>query len=288
MKGTTMRPLRNPDFWRGSEGGPLPKHRNVPGPLAALWALFAALVLSSCAGIEKEAVERPVSRSFEYSEIKSLSSQGGLRMAFKFTLLDFEGPPALKEAVRAALYAGEEPVRYAEKTTAAFAAQVKGGLDGHETFTQETSVEWEYFEKFSVKSQSPGYLSLCCERYYYTGGAHGNGEEKFFVLDRADGRLLSLDDIAAGNASPALTRLVNEALRQRFNLAPSASLTEAGFFEAEAPVPEGFYLRPGALVFHWKSYEIAPYAMGPVEVEIPREKLAGLLTPRGEAILAGD
>jgi hypothetical protein len=259
--------------------------KNKNSPPAGL-VLSACVLFASCAGIQKEGAESPgakaVYRSFVYSETKNLNSRGSLRMVFKFILLDFEGPPSLTKAAHAALYAGGDPAGYAERTAAAFAAQAGGGLDEQEGFTTEP-VEWEYLEQFSVKSQSPRYLSICRERYYYTGGAHGNGEETFFVFDRAGERLLSLDDIVG--KTNELPRLANEALRQAHGLAPAAPLTNAGFFENEVTEPGGFYLEDGILVLYWNRYEIAPYAMGTVEVKITRENLSGLLTPRGEELL---
>jgi hypothetical protein len=256
-----------------------------PGLFQIFLAQAALIFFASCAGMQQHAETagtKPVYRSFSHSETKNLN---GLRVIFKFTLLDFKSPPALREAAGEALYGGSSPLRYAEDTAAAFAARLSGDMGGEDKFSREEK-EWEYFEQFSVKGQSPDYLSLCRERYYYTGGAHGNDEETFFVIGLKDMDLLSLDDIVADSTSAALAGVINSALRHDYELDPSAPLSGAGFLKDEASVPDSFYLSSsGGLVFHWNRYEIAPYAMGPVEVSVRGEQLSGLLTPRGEELL---
>jgi hypothetical protein len=74
-----------------------------------------------------------------------------------------------------------------------------------------------------------------------------------------------------------LLQQVEAELRTLTGIGETAHLQEGGFFENTITIPENFFIVPGGLGFHWDPYEIAPYAMGPIEITIPFEKLQNVL-----------
>lgn len=108
----------------------------------------------------------------------------------------------------------------------------------------------------------------------YAGGAHGNQviEGKNYSLP--EGRELSLADMFVPGA-PYLARIsetVREVLRERLG---------EGFFEdgaaARAENFESFTLAADRIMFHFSPYDVAAYASGPQQVEIPLAALADIL-----------
>ncbi|MDR1212380.1 MAG: DUF3298 and DUF4163 domain-containing protein, partial [Spirochaetaceae bacterium] len=241
-------------------------------------------LLLSCAGGKTRSGGSGLVRTFTYGT--TLTGSGSPGIAFSFTLLDFDSSWPLKALAEEALYNGDDPETYADKTAGAFAAQFQGKASQREGEADEAGANWEYLEGFSVKDRNPEYLSIQRERYYYTGGAHGSGGIRHFVFDIREGKRLVLEDIIQEEKKDALTVLVNEALRAAHGLDPSSSLTQAGFFNDDAVLSGDFYLRGGMLIFQWDAYDIAPYAMGSVEAELPGKALRGLLTPEGGRLLA--
>jgi hypothetical protein len=140
--------------------------------------------------------------------------------------------------------------------------------------------DWSYSEVFEGGIYS-AVLVVSKSLYAYTGGAHGQNEKTFFVLDTALGAQVFLNDILQSGARPSLQERIDGALRADYNIAPGASLRTAGFLEDLNSVPENFFLSPDGLGFSWNPYEIAPYAMGIIEIVLPYPQIEDLLNDRG-------
>lgn len=136
-----------------------------------------------------------------------------------------------------------------------------------------------YFAEISVTEsfRSEGILSLACESYLYTGGAHGNSTLQFKNFDPETGILLTMNDIFKDLS--AFKEVAEQRFRQVHNIASSESINTTGFwFENDTfilPKTIGF-TKEGA-VLHYNTYDIAPYASGPIDIEIPRTQLEPLL-----------
>jgi hypothetical protein len=79
---------------------------------------------------------------------------------------------------------------------------------------------------------------------------------------------------------------MEDALRDYSKLSPGEPLSAGYYFDNSVEVPANFFLGPEGVGFHWDPYEIAPYAVGPVEVVVPYNQLQGLLTPKGISLLS--
>lgn len=136
---------------------------------------------------------------------------------------------------------------------------------------------WKLETKADTVHSTPNALTVKVETYAYTGGAHPNSSMSFYTFDRKTGRMLSLADMV--DDTVALLGILEKAFRQQQKLAPNANLEEEGYF-----LHDGHFFLPAnigtgreGLVFYYNPYEIAAYAVGPIEVTIPYEKLNGIL-----------
>jgi hypothetical protein len=103
----------------------------------------------------------------------------------------------------------------------------------------------------------------------YEGGAHGMTTTEYRVFDREKGRVIGLADIAGETERKLLKETVELTLRENYGIPEGAGFSSAGFFEDEITLPENFFLSEKGIGFHWNPYEIAPYAMGAIEVVTP-------------------
>lgn len=143
----------------------------------------------------------------------------------------------------------------------------------------EYAASYEWMTDAELLHISSTYISGVSRTYTYTGGAHGGRATSYFVLDRKTGKRLSRIDIVSDTT--ALNKLAEKVFRKNMEIAPNADLTESGFWFAG----NTFYLNENfgfskdgkSLIFLFYEYEVAAYAAGEIEMEIPLSELNGIL-----------
>jgi hypothetical protein len=257
-----------------------------------------AFILGACASRNTPPAEFvPVARS----SIVPFNNEDdeGPRLEIRLNLSEATDSKAgIDELVRQLLYKGQSAEDYGnaiiEEYTSLYDEQRTQWTPDEED--RLDSFNWYYDEDIvssfvSVKKFLPGYktlLTLTKTTDTYTGGAHGNSVITSFVIDMAAIKRLTLDDLF-GNREE-LRRLLEAELHRQYRLPEEAPLSQAGFFEDTLELPENFLITqnapdniPGAtgqdphISFLWNTYEIAPYVMGPVRVDLPLREMSGLL-----------
>lgn len=110
------------------------------------------------------------------------------------------------------------------------------------------------------------------EGYSYAGGAHGMSYDIIHLFSLTDGRRLDIDDFYPANRLPALDEAIRERLAERYGV-PVDSLTSVGFFSVDDIVHnDNFRLSADSITFVYNKYDIAPYAMGDIEVSLPLKR----------------
>lgn len=112
----------------------------------------------------------------------------------------------------------------------------------------------------------------------YTGGAHGIYMDTFLNLDLRTLTPIRLNNLFASNYEEALTDLLWNQLMADNKVATRQELEELGYGSTGDLVPtENFYIGHNGITFHYNVYEIAPYVMGAVEIELPYDIMSHLL-----------
>ncbi|MDR0997876.1 MAG: DUF3298 and DUF4163 domain-containing protein [Treponema sp.] len=184
-------------------------------------------------------------------------------------------------------YQGMDPKDYAKEQIRVKTLEyrdIKEQIRDQDDRISSDTLNWYYEEKFEVEMSSPGFLVLSRNWADYTGGAHGNYGKKYFVLNRETAELISLTDIVKDEFREALEKKLNRELRKNWELEGGDSLEEYGFFTNQVELTENFFLTSKGLGFHWDPYEIAPYAMGFVEIVIPYGRIGDILNPLGHSL----
>ena len=145
----------------------------------------------------------------------------------------------------------------------------------------ESAFQYSYSSEKSIQvAFNDNYvLSLLVWNYEFTGGAHGNTQAEYLVLDLKTGNLIKTKDIFQANANvrTKLEALINEQFRKDQNIPAKTTLTEFGMNSDKIPFSENFFVTPKGIGFFYNADEIAAYAMGQFEIIIPFAKLKPLL-----------
>lgn len=140
---------------------------------------------------------------------------------------------------------------------------------------------WYSYYKY-VRSQAQFYrknLLVYHTRYEeYTGGAHGIYMDSFLNLDLRTLTPIRLENLFADDYEEALTDLLWNQLMADNKVATRQELEDLGYGSTGDLTPtENFYISEKGLTFHYNVYEIAPYVMGGIEIELPYDILSHLL-----------
>lgn len=119
--------------------------------------------------------------------------------------------------------------------------------------------------------------------YFDGGGAHPVYSTSYVNFDVARSKVLGLNDLILPGKEADLTAVVLRALLVKYDVQSVEQLREqVGIYVDEidftASVPQ-FYLDDYAIVFHFNPYEIGPWAIGSVDVNVGLYELDGIIRP---------
>lgn len=142
---------------------------------------------------------------------------------------------------------------------------------------------WEESVNIEVLSVTPGIISLSSSYYNYLGGAHGMYGTSGIHLNPETGDLytneviLNYDEhVYQGLKFAAETRL-----REKYgNGNANETLSDLGFWfeNDEFILSENFLITETGFVFLYQPYEIAPYALGMIEIPLTFEEMEPFLS----------
>lgn len=140
---------------------------------------------------------------------------------------------------------------------------------------------WEIEIKSDTVCSCPNFLTVGLETYTYTGGAHPNTYTTLLSFDRRTGKAMCLTDLVADTT--ALLPLVEQAFRKQQGVKAQESLEDEGYFLQDGRffLPENVAVGRDGLIFYYNPYEIAAYALGPIEVIVPYSELTPILKNDG-------
>jgi hypothetical protein len=137
----------------------------------------------------------------------------------------------------------------------------------------ESPQAWTIDSKCTEIFNNDSLMSFLVRTIAYTGGAHPNQTARYVTYLKRNQGELTLEDLSLD------TQLLREALTDAFRIArkldPAQPLSEAGLFVEDRvlPINGNFAVVKKGLLFHYDPYEIGPYSMGAIDVEVPWEAL---------------
>ena len=120
--------------------------------------------------------------------------------------------------------------------------------------------------------------SYAMDVYEYTGGAHGNRYLLIQNYDLETGDMVNEQDLFIDDYyEPLKTLLLNALIAQTDNAESKRDLRRMGYSVADVVPNENFYVTQEGITYVYNPYEIAPYAMGCIEIFLPWETVRPLI-----------
>ena len=139
---------------------------------------------------------------------------------------------------------------------------------------------WGMVQVVQIEYASRSAMCVSSMQWEFTGGAHGNGATVYEIWDLALRKTLGLGDIISPAGLKALPALLEKHFRKKYDVPAGAPLQDHGLFDNRIKeVTSNICMTPRALIFSYTPYEIAPYAMGQIEIPVPMTELIPHLQP---------
>lgn len=134
-------------------------------------------------------------------------------------------------------------------------------------------MNWEASALVKLNYETPYFLNFAIEHYKFTGGAHGYGASQSLIIDAITGRKLNYKNMFTDINE--IKRLAEEKLREKYEIGLGKSFNAVGFFfeNDKFSLPENIFFNPNSIVLHYNQYEIAPYAFGPIDIELSNKAI---------------
>lgn len=129
--------------------------------------------------------------------------------------------------------------------------------------------------RYTMCRSDDNFLSMYIDYYQYTGGAHGGTERRAYNIDLQTGKTLALSDLFKTGFDYAT--VINQAIQKQIDADPETYFSGQEGFTGITP-EQGYYIQDQNLVVYFQQYEIAAYAMGLPEFQIPLSQLQDGLT----------
>lgn len=148
----------------------------------------------------------------------------------------------------------------------------KSFVKDYDAFIKEFPESKQFWtvETYMTKTyNSDSTTTLRIDLEYYSGGAHSNYVTKFLNFKTKSGDSVVLADVFPDTIQ--LKQALTDALRKTVN----DDLDKTGFFldDGEIPLTDNFGFTKKGFIFHFDPYMIAPFSLGPIEIEISKESV---------------
>lgn len=181
---------------------------------------------------------------------------------------------ALYNFIKDVVYLEEKPVVFSsyEELTTSFISSYE---ELKSKYPEE--IEWEANIKGEIVFQNEKLLNIKLEYYVFTGGAHGYFGVKSFLFDIQSGKQLTKQDLFADLEN--FTFLVENKFRNKFQIDLTHNINSKGFmFENDSfHLSENIFLTEESILFVYNTYEIASYADGIQELDVPLDEVQTFL-----------
>lgn len=140
---------------------------------------------------------------------------------------------------------------------------------------------FEFMLTTQLKEGKEGIFNYISTIMEYRGGAHPNQWSKWVNIRKADGEILSLNDIFVPTYKSGVNALILEALIKEMatrlndsSIKTLKDLQENNILDySELYVPDNFLLEKEGISFLYNQYDIAPYSMGVIVISLPYSQL---------------
>lgn len=220
-------------------------------------------------------VPEPITLKLEPARIEDVADDGVTVYSFRYQTVELtiEGNPKAAQSIASHMDAVIALTKEKSENARAWA---------RENYT--ATADWMAY--YTDLTYYPGRMDESVISLYATGQDFNGGSHPNYTMLSASFRtetgeeLRILDILQSEDSLQGLRALVLEQLseeRDRLQLNEDYEQTVSERFDPVNVVSANWYLTSSGLVYYFAPYEIAPYRSGVIEVELPYERLEGLL-----------
>lgn len=137
---------------------------------------------------------------------------------------------------------------------------------------------YELERNISVLYTTETLMVFDMEDYGYFGGAHPDGSVFYKNYDLIKNKEVTVLDYVIKGKMKQFQKLVEKKLRAAYKIKANQSLSDKlGWFENKFVLPENMAFTSKGIRCFYNQYEVAPYAAGIFEFEIPKKELKGII-----------
>jgi len=155
-----------------------------------------------------------------------------------------------------------------------------GFMKDYEDFRKEfpdAPAVWYLKDSTAIVYNSSYILCLANISENYLGGAHGSYNVAYTNFDMRNGNVLKTKDIFNKGYETALNKMIEAQYRKQMNLKPGEPLIEGGLFDNKIAFNDNFAITNEGIEFLYNQYEIAPYAVGVIDIKLTYKELDAIL-----------
>ncbi|MFA6873796.1 MAG: DUF3298 domain-containing protein [Bacteroidaceae bacterium] len=142
----------------------------------------------------------------------------------------------------------------------------------------EEGLNYSYEQTCRLTQQKEGILTFRSTVYQYLGGAHPNQTAQLFNIMADTGKLITLSDVFDNGYEEELDKLLTNQLMADNQVKSKEELMELGYFVNTDIFPSAsFCVKNDKMIFLYNPYDIAPYALGSIEVALKLSEIRDLM-----------
>lgn len=137
---------------------------------------------------------------------------------------------------------------------------------------------WSYDITSAPVTVADEFVTYQQNDFIFTGGAHPNHGTQYYTFSLKTGKLLTEKDLF--NLTAANKEAIKQLLLKQLQQYCDTAKLDMQTLDIQALTLNGnFLIKESNIVFHYNPYEIAPYAVGDIDIEIPSYMLHDYLNP---------
>ncbi|WP_394748326.1 DUF3298 and DUF4163 domain-containing protein [Spongiimicrobium salis] len=243
---------------------------------APLYLLFFSLLFLSCTNADKLAFEPKTYQNDKCSDCPTISI--AIPNMLETSTIANTINNALKEEIIAQLTFDDNGQSF--DTIEGAMQSFSNGYEQLKAKFPDETVKWEATIKGEIIYEDTHVVTIACDSYIFTGGAHGYGSIRYLNFDKKKG--LELENWELFADAEDFKRFAELKFRIQENIPQDDNINSTGYmFENEEfYLPENIGFTDDGLLLHYNQYDVASYADGPIVVKLPYDEIKNYLARR--------
>jgi len=239
-----------------------------------LYLFLIIIFLLGCAsGPRSEEITISGSGIIKNNYVYELTLYGTHKILFEIYLENIGYSDTTDALIKKLIYQGKNPGEYADYLEKQFIENYATGY--FPPITDDDGTQYFYKSNFAVNYvidfHNDDFIIIHYNDYVYSGGAHGNYQTFYYIIDIASERILNISDIIR----PVPDAELNALIKKTYDF--------QNYLRDNIWPPDSINISNNGVFLLWNIYSITPYVAGLININLVNAN--PYLTEKGQAIL---